>query len=53
MLVCAAFLLPPVARAQQDPQKLTAADILHAVRDAQGSRHDALDGQLLRRFREV
>lgn len=37
-----AFCLPPSALSAD----LTAADILHAVRDGQASRHETLDGQL-------
>ncbi len=46
-LLSAVLLAIPHAGAQAAPEeKLTAADILHAVREAQGTRHDALDGQL-------
>ena len=38
---------PPTAPAQPaEPAVLTAADILHAVREGQSSRHEALNGQL-------
>ncbi len=48
MAVVACFLVGGLACAQQsgDPSKLNASDILRAVREGQGSRHEALDGQL-------
>ncbi len=43
----AIFLAGGLAHAQQtDPASLTAGDILRTVREAQGNRHEALDGQL-------
>lgn len=50
-LLFASTCLPGGVFAQQSKPSaaepaLTAADILHAVREAQGTRHDALDGQL-------
>ena len=46
LLFAAACALPPADAQTAPEEKLTAADILHAVREAQGTRHDALDGQL-------
>ncbi len=51
LLMLAGLFLPCQVRAQQQkpaaPEAaLSATDILRAVRDAQGTRHDALDGQL-------
>ncbi len=37
---------PSVRATAAEPPALTANDILHAVREGQGSRHEALDGQL-------
>ena len=47
LAVVTGILSLPALHAQQTaPAALTASDILHAVREAQGSRHEALDGQL-------
>ena len=46
-MAVASFLAGPALRAEEgDAPGLTANDILHAVREAQGSRHTTLDGQL-------
>ena len=42
---CGVFIAAGALRAADDPA-LTAADILRAVREGQGSRHEALDGKL-------
>ena len=47
--IVAGILLASHARAQAPKSSkaaLTATDILHAIREAQGTRHDALEGQL-------
>lgn len=36
----------PVGTRAEEPPKLSAADILHAVREGQGSRHETLNGKL-------